>query len=143
MVCVRERNRGKTAVKILIADDDPCSLVFAQGILTKAGHSTRAVTNPEEAFQIIQEAQYSEAPYNMAIADHYLQHMTGIELLGKIRSISPDFPVIMTCGYDHSCAGRREQDALGEKCIHLMKPFGSEELLASIEMARSGIGMYR
>lgn len=122
-------------MRILITDDDPCCLVFTQGVLTKAGHHTEAITSPVEAIRLVEEAQETPNPFNVVIADYYLQHLTGMQLLEKIRLAAPEIPVVVTSCYDCIHIGRlgRQQSQL--RFVHLPKPFDSKELLTSIDVA--------
>jgi DNA-binding NtrC family response regulator len=80
--------------KVLVIDDEPFAREFFQKLLGKTVSQVHAVENGAEGIQALQQSAYA-----LVILDIRLPDANGIEILKKIREISPLIPVIMITAY--------------------------------------------
>jgi len=79
---------------ILIVDDEPLIRKSLYEILKIAGFDTTTAVNAEEA-----AALFSNRSFDIVITDMKLPKMSGLELLGLIKKVSPVTEVILITGY--------------------------------------------
>ena len=79
-----------SAHTILIVDDAANLRLTLCAILQKAGYSVTAVGHAQDAL-----ASLAAGPYDLAFLDIQMPDMDGIMLLGEIRRLYPDMPVLM------------------------------------------------
>jgi DNA-binding NtrC family response regulator len=84
----------KKRVKILIVDDEAIIRQSLHDWLSSAGHQVLTAENGFQALEIIER----ESP-SIVIADLVMPGMDGIELLKKVKKISPDIEVIIITAY--------------------------------------------
>ncbi len=82
-------------LKILLVDDNPDDRLLVKRYLSSHFDDIQfiEVTNGNEL-----EAVLSSQNFNLVITDYQLKWSNGMEILNKIRKISPDMPVIMFTG---------------------------------------------
>ncbi len=80
--------------KILVVDDDDSLRLLYSRELTKDGYTVETAANADEALQRI-----SEMDYSLAIVDIEMPGMSGLELLGKLRDVSPETCLIVNSAY--------------------------------------------
>lgn len=118
--------------KILIVDDEVLMRNFLVEALKRKGFEVNSVENGEKALQIIQEHSF-----DMVVTDMKMPGMTGLELLKKIKEISPQTLVIVVTAF-----GTIENavEAMKAGAFHyLIKPFSLESLMANIEKANQHV----
>ena len=81
-------------MKILLVDDDADCLASLDAMLEPAGHQCTLFTIPEEAVEICRQ-QY----YDLVITDMKMPGMDGLEVLKKVRELSPETKVIIITAY--------------------------------------------
>jgi CheY-like chemotaxis protein len=82
--------------RILLVEDDAYLVEAEKKMLEELGYHVTALTSSVEAFEIFQKLSDR---FDIIIADYAMPKMTGLQLIRKIRSISPDIPVIICTGY--------------------------------------------
>ncbi len=82
------------AYSILIVDDEPLIRKSLFEILKIAGFDAHTAASAEEAVSI-----FSTRSFDIVITDMKLPNMTGVELLGHIKEVSPSTEVILITGY--------------------------------------------
>lgn len=78
---------------MLIDDDEDCILGLAEAI-EPMGHSCELFTVPEKAIE-----SFRHKPTDVVITDLRMPGMSGIEVLKKIKNLSPETQVILVTGY--------------------------------------------
>jgi DNA-binding response OmpR family regulator len=68
-------------MKILIAEDDPVSLVILQRALEQDGHSVRTAANGTDAW-----TAFEADPVRLVISDWVMPELDGLELCRKVRA---------------------------------------------------------
>lgn len=120
-------NINRKEFSILIIDDnkDVCEL-YEEILHTKDYMNTISVYSGKEATQLL-TSQF----YNIALIDLRLPDMTGIELISKLRNISPETEFIIITGYGSlDSAIKALQFQIGG---YLEKPISSEKLIKTID----------
>ncbi|WP_027182743.1 response regulator [Desulfovibrio inopinatus] len=106
---------------IMVLDDVEDAGILIRRILERKGHDVVAFTEEEEAV-----AYTKKNAVDLAILDIKLKKMSGVDVLGEIKRISPTTRVIMLTGYP-TLETARDASRLGadEYCV---KPIDKEEL---------------
>jgi signal transduction histidine kinase/ActR/RegA family two-component response regulator len=124
-----KRGQGE---RLLVVDDDPVVLRFAQRALTRLGYEPILFSDPRDAL-----AAFQGAPEHFAgaITDMAMPGMKGTELAAKLLAIRGDLPIVMASGF----GGDLDDDTIRELGIRLRisKPF-EVETLASVLRAAIG-----
>ena len=122
-------NTGNSAEKVLVIDDEPFAREFFQKLLEDAVPQVDAVGTGAEGLQALQRS-----PYALVILDIRLPDGSGIDLMKRVREISPITPVIIITAY-----GTVETAVSAMKLgafDFLMKPFQeTEKVLITIKNA--------
>ncbi len=126
-----------SAMRILIADDDPVSRLMLSALLKKAGYEIEEAVNGPEAWKAMQRP---DAP-KLAIIDWVMPEMDGLEVIRRIRA-QPighlPFIILLTACVKMSdilagfSAGAND---------YLTKPYHAEELQARLEVGRRMIDL--
>ena len=123
------RTPGEAPAKprILVVDDDPHTLRFVRGALTRAGYAVRVTAEPGEMADLIR----AERP-QLVLLDLVLPGTDGIELMAEVPELC-DLPVIFISGYgrDETIARAFEAGAAD----YIVKPFSPTELTARVGAA--------
>ena len=81
--------------KILFVDDEEnIRLTFAE-FISHSGHEARTARDGMEALRIIER----ESPFALVVSDMSMPNMNGIELLAKVKEVSPDTVRMILTGY--------------------------------------------
>ncbi|MBS4164921.1 Acetoacetate metabolism regulatory protein AtoC [Candidatus Protochlamydia amoebophila] len=126
--------KGKimTIEKILIVDDELIMRNFLTEALKRKGIEAIAAENGEKAIKIVQEQSF-----DMVITDMKMPGLNGIDVLQKIKELSPQTLVIVMTAF-----GTIENavDAMKLGAFHyIIKPFSLESLMANIEKANQHV----
>ena len=91
-----ERDIPRGNERILLVEDDAYLAEAEKKMLEELGYKVTALTSSLEAFEIFQKLPDR---FDIIIADYAMPKMTGLQMIRRIRSISPDIPVIICTGY--------------------------------------------
>lgn len=120
--------------KILIVDDEMLMRQFLVEALKRKGIEAAQAENGEKALKMIQEQSF-----DMVITDLKMPGMTGMDLLKKIKELSPKTLVMIVTAF-----GTIENavEAMKAGAFHyLIKPFSPESLVANIEKANHHVAL--
>jgi CheY-like chemotaxis protein len=81
------------AQRILVADDDPVIRRLISDVLINNGFTVNTASNGEQAWEAL---QYDN--YDLLVTDYEMPHLTGIELIERIRKVGMSLPVILVSG---------------------------------------------
>jgi CheY-like chemotaxis protein len=79
--------------RILVVDDENNIELMIQQYLEDAGYETVSFQDPVDALNFCEQNIYS---LDLAIIDHKMPGMDGLELAEGLRGLRPDLPVILT-----------------------------------------------
>lgn len=115
-----------TQLKILLVDDDTNVLNAMTDILDANGHQIEFADGGKKAIELFNEAIHDKQPFDVMITDLGMPGMDGRELSQRIKTLSPDTPIIMLTGWG------RQMSLSGEELPHvdviLSKPPKTSEL---------------
>lgn len=120
--------------KVLIVDDEMLMRNFLAETLKRKGIDVVQSETGEKAVKLIQEQSF-----DMVITDLKMPGITGMEVLKKIKELSPTTLVIIITAF-----GTIENavDAMKAGAFHyLIKPFSPESLVANIEKANQHLAL--
>ncbi|MFQ5707453.1 MAG: HD domain-containing phosphohydrolase [bacterium] len=111
--------------RVLVVDDETyiCKLCF--DILSNCGYRVTTTTNPQHAFQ-----QVSQDSFNLVVTDIVMPDINGLELVKKLKCVSPDLPVVIMTGY---ATLETAVEAVKEGASYFVrKPFNIDELKLAV-----------
>lgn len=126
---------GTTAVlsgRVLLVDDDETAREFMTDLLGEWGLQVTVSDSPRKAGVV----DASGARFDVAILDHTMPHMTGLELARRLHADHPGLPVLLYSGY----AEQLDAADLAAAGIHarLSKPVDTAELFHHLETLLAG-----
>ncbi len=89
-------------IRILVVDDNKTNNEILSGILEKGGMKATCIMDPRKTLKTLAEAQKTEKPFNIAILDLIMPHISGFELAEKIRSKGYDSTSLPLLAYTSS-----------------------------------------
>ncbi len=122
--------------KILLTDDEEGIRKVLSISLADSGYEVLTAENGERAFEIFQEHRPP-----IVLSDIKMPVMDGIELLKKIKEVSPDTEVIMISG--HGDIDVAIQSLKYEAADFIVKPVNPESLEVALKRVREKISMRR
>jgi CheY-like chemotaxis protein len=118
------------AQRILVADDDPIIRRLMADVLAHNGFAVNTTSDGEQAL----EAFYNDH-YDLLVTDYEMPHLTGIELIERIRKAGMSLPVIIASG-SFSAENVRDYPQLQIAAV-LPKPFKKLEFLDIVKKVLS------
>jgi len=115
-------------MKILILDDHKPTLALLSAIIKKGGYEVLTTDQGEEALRLIQSNNI-----RVVFSDLVMPGMDGLSFLGRVKSLSPELPVILMTGQS-SVETAVEAMRRGAE-DYLSKPIARNEVLLQIERA--------
>ncbi|MGJ4950743.1 response regulator [Bradyrhizobium sp. HKCCYLS20291] len=80
---------------------------------------------------------FREQTFDAVIVDIYLDDSNGLDLVGSMRELVPDLPVVAVSGMT-AFDGASMSEQL-TRVVYLQKPFRPADLTRSLELARSAV----
>lgn len=111
--------------RILVVDDSSLARRTLRQILESVGHTVEEATNGAEAL----EKYFLNRP-DLVFLDMVMEHMSGIEVLVKLREMDPKVRVILATA-DIQSATRSEAEEKGA-CDVINKPFTRDRVLSAL-----------
>jgi DNA-binding NtrC family response regulator len=111
---------------ILIVDDESEMRSALSHALTRGGFSVETAASGTDAL-----VKIKKDPISLVITDIKMPEMSGMEVLGAVKKISPQIPVIVITAYGsiHSAVEAMQAGAAD----YLLKPFSFETLEATVK----------
>jgi signal transduction histidine kinase/CheY-like chemotaxis protein/HAMP domain-containing protein len=116
--------------RILLVDDDLFLLNAICKHLAALGYRVRKHHSSTEA---LAELQGDASAFDLLITDQTMPRITGIQLIGKVRRLRPDLPVLLCTGYSETVTEETASQFGISK--FLMKPFSRETLAWAVHQA--------
>src|SRR4051794_37902764 len=115
--------------KILIIDDDRSICESLSLYLSEEGYAVGIALSAQEGL-----AKFQAEPWDLIILDIFLSDADGLDLLSRIREISPEMSVIVITAFHDMPTTVRAMKLGAIEYIH--KPLEIDELDAAIERTR-------
>ncbi|MDD3051085.1 MAG: response regulator [Candidatus Cloacimonetes bacterium] len=112
--------------KILLAEDEDVMRAMLVDFFTMFEYQIDEAENGRIAWD-----KWQEKDYQLVISDINMPEMSGVELLKKIKTEKPDFPVILITGVTVDKAKKSAED--NKANAFLSKPFKMKELLTIVQ----------
>ena len=117
-----------SALRILIADDDPIARRFLESAVSRAGYEVTAVSDGDEAWRVLSGPDAA----TVAVLDWMMPGLTGIEVCEKVRAAglrTPPYLIVLTSRGATDDVVRALQAGADD---HITKPFEIDELRARL-----------
>ena len=118
----------KSPTRVLVVDDDPSARSALLRLLEQDGFLGEGAGDGAHALRIV-----GEHPPDAVVTDLKMPGMDGIELLGKLKEINRDLPVIVFTSFGEVASAIEAMRAGAED--YLMKPIDFDALELAIERA--------
>ncbi len=116
------------AERVLIIDDDESLLKIMEHHLTKEGMDVTIALTGEEGL-----SKFKDGEFSAVITDIKLPEMDGMELLSRIKALSPETPVIVITAY---ATVEMAVDAMKKGAFdYITKPFNRDEFVLLMKRA--------
>jgi CheY-like chemotaxis protein len=114
-------------IQVLLVDDDLHIRSLGRELLEKLGYEVETATSGEEVLEKFHRGR----PLDLVILDYHLPGMSGLEVVQRLKALSPDTRVLVASGF----FSNRQKEALtaGGARGFLDKPFRLKELRSRIE----------
>jgi len=111
---------------ILVVDDEPDMRAALFHALTRSGYRVSSASSGVEALE-----KFKSQDFGMVITDMKMPEMSGMQVLGEIKKISPQIPVIMITAFGTI---NNAVEAMKEGASdYIIKPFSSETLEGTVK----------
>lgn len=88
------------SLRILCIDDEESLRSLAEDMLKQEGHRTVSAASGEDGIALFQDAKNTGDPFDVVITDLGMPYVSGEEVAERLKSESPDTPVILLTGWD-------------------------------------------
>lgn len=114
--------------RILVVDDERSMREMLSILLEREGYEAVEARNGQEALQL-----FEASLFDLVISDIQMPGINGIELLSRIKQLSPDVPVLMITAF---ATAEQAVDAIKLGAFHYFtKPFNNDEIRALVRNA--------
>jgi DNA-binding response OmpR family regulator len=111
-----------TRGRILVVEDDPEAALFAVYVLVnRGGFEVTHTADPAAALRLA-----AAEHWDLLLTDQDLPGMTGLELLGALRTVAPGLPVALVSAH----AAATTDALIGQADEYLEKPLRVDQLIA-------------
>ncbi|WP_243438960.1 ATP-binding protein [Fundidesulfovibrio soli] len=125
----------KPGLRLLLAEDDPISRLYAKKTLQLWGHEVVAVENGQQAIEALREASF-----DLVLMDALMPELDGEQATRLIRSgHAGDRDVYIVAVTAYALQGDRERFLAAGMNDYISKPFTTEELLGALHRATGWI----
>ena len=124
-----ERCYNRTAVRILLVDDDPSAARLYRAMLVNDGHQ---VVTLDSGIDAVEAAE--REPFDLVITDFNMPGIKGDVTLSLLRARLPELPVVILTSETSPTVERRTRDA--GAAAFLRKPCSAEVLARAVMRAR-------
>ena len=118
----------KGTERILFVDDEEAIAKLGARMLQELGYLVTAKTSSTEALHL-----FTGAPnrFDLVVTDFMMPHMTGGELIVRLRQVRADIPIILTSGFNDEVITPEESGKLGVS-EYIRKPFSGATLARAV-----------
>lgn len=123
-------------IRILVVDDELSMREFLSILLEREGYDVSVATSAEEALRLMESALF-----DLVLSDVNMPGLSGIELLGRIKQLSPETAVLMLTAF--STAEQAVEAMKLGAYDYIGKPFKNEEIKQLVKNALEKQGLKR
>lgn len=118
----------RSSKRILVVDDDPDTCALIVDVLTGDGYTVCSRLNGERALEVLRQERF-----DLVLADIKMPHVSGLDLLGRIRGEGRDIRVILMTAY--ASTESAIQALRNGASDYLVKPFTLTDLRSRVREA--------
>jgi signal transduction histidine kinase len=85
---------AKPSLNVLVVDDEPRVLEVISAFLRSDGHAVTTATNGREGLE-----RFQTQPFDLIVTDRAMPEMSGDQMAGFIKQVSPNIPVVLLTGF--------------------------------------------
>ncbi len=83
-----------TPARILLVDDNSNGLSARKCVLEELGHRVIGASSGASALE-----EFESHKFDLVVTDYRMPRMNGIELIARLRELSPDLPIVLISGF--------------------------------------------
>jgi DNA-binding NtrC family response regulator len=117
---------------ILIVDDDPAMGELLGKVLSRRGYLTFIANSASEALSVFEKEQV-----DLVLTDLDLPETNGFQLLGQLKALRADVPVVLMTSFGNHEQGLRAHEE--GACYFLSKPLNMDTIVSCIERLLFGL----
>jgi PAS domain S-box-containing protein len=118
---------------LLVVDDEADIVKMISTSLTRKGYQVTAAQNSRECLDLFKA---NSSTFDLLITDQTMPGLTGLQLAKEIRSVRPDFPIILATGLKSSALSKSGKPE--EVSLILMKPILPSEMARAVRSVLDG-----
>jgi two-component system, cell cycle sensor histidine kinase and response regulator CckA len=126
---VSQPSLGSGATILLVEDERPVRSTIRR-LLERHGYKVLEAANGQDALALVSSRR---SEIHLVLSDMVMPGMGGMELAGRVRSMSPGLPVLLMTGYTEEAITRAGERPLDEQIIE--KPFTLHTMLHKVSLA--------
>jgi two-component system cell cycle sensor histidine kinase/response regulator CckA len=126
---VSQPSLGSGATILLVEDERPVRSTVRR-LLERHGYKVLEAANGQDALALVSSRR---SEIHLVLSDMVMPGMGGMELAGRVRSLSPGLPVLLMTGYTEEAITRTGERPLDEQIIE--KPFTLHTMLHKVSLA--------
>jgi two-component system, cell cycle sensor histidine kinase and response regulator CckA len=115
---------------ILLVEDERLVRSTVRRLLERHGYKVLEAANGQDALALVSSRR---SEIHLVLSDMVMPGMGGMELAGRVRSMSPGLPVLLMTGYTEEAITRAGERPLDEQIIE--KPFTLNTMLHKVSLA--------
>jgi two-component system cell cycle sensor histidine kinase/response regulator CckA len=119
---------------ILLVDDEEMILDLGKQILTVRGYHVLTARDGREAIDMFRKGK---GAIDLVLLDLTMPHMSGLDVLERIRKIDPEVKVVLSSGYRAEDSHSRER--FSEASAFLCKPYRADVLAGIVRDVLDGV----
>jgi len=113
--------------RVLVVDDEESLVQLNHVMLADLGYSSQGFTSPMKALAAFRKERNS---FDVVLTDLRMPSMSGLQLIGALREISSDIPIVLASGFLVESCSEQARDA-GANLI-LNKPISKRDLAVAL-----------
>jgi CheY-like chemotaxis protein len=129
--CGSAAGDGKFSGCVLLVEDEPQVRAQARRLLERCGYTVLEAVDGEAGLRLFQSRR---ADVDVVVSDVVMPVMGGVEMVGRVRALSPDIPVVFVSGFT---AGDRDLP-LDARTVFVPKPYSVASLCGAIGRVVAG-----
>jgi two-component system cell cycle sensor histidine kinase/response regulator CckA len=126
---VPQASLGSGATILLVEDERPVRSTVRR-LLERHGYNVLEAANGQDALALVASRR---SEIHLVLSDMVMPGMGGMELAGRVRSVSPGLPVLLMTGYTEEAITRAGERPIDEQIIE--KPFTLHTMLHKVSLA--------
>jgi CheY-like chemotaxis protein len=82
-----------TPPSVLLVDDSKDGILVRRHLLEEQGFDVHSASNGEEGLKL-----FERRSFDVVVTDHRMPIMGGLELIGRLRAVKPQIPIVLLSG---------------------------------------------